>query len=40
MRLDGHDVDGLIPTQDMMGDLKVGQKIQVRITDVDNERKR
>lgn len=40
VRLEGTDIDGLLPNGDMLGKLKVGQKIEVRITDVDVDRKR
>ena len=40
IRLDDADIDGLLPTGDMDGTLSAGQRVQVRITDVDTERNR
>lgn len=40
IRLDDADLDGLLPTGDMDGKLESGQRVQVRITDVDTERNR
>lgn len=40
IRLDDADLDGLLPTGDMDGKLEAGQRVQVRITDVDTERNR
>ena len=40
IRLDDADIDGLLPTGDMDGKLEAGQRVQVRITDVDTERNR
>jgi predicted RNA-binding protein with RPS1 domain len=40
IRLDDAEMDGLLPTGDMDGKLESGQRVQVRITDVDLERNR
>jgi transcriptional accessory protein Tex/SPT6 len=40
IRLDDADIDGLLPTGDMDGKLEAGQRVKVRITDVDTERNR
>lgn len=40
IRLDDAEMDGLLPTGDMDGKLESGQRVQVRITDVDMERNR
>ncbi len=40
IRLDDAELDGLLPTGDMDGKLESGQRVQVRITDVDTERNR
>lgn len=40
IRIDDAELDGLLPTGDMDGKLESGQRVKVRITDVDTERNR